>query len=173
MTEIGFWGTWWHDLFTYGFVTFAHVLIPSNSTTTASKEDAKGKENEREKRKNDIPHSLRLHVIFALSGLMHMGGSYIQSLPTNPYSTFLTFFLQGVGISFQGLLLSLLLKAGFGKDCTKTRTVVFVFSALWGFASFPFLVTDMARGGLFRTKFLPISLTGLWWGNRWPGWFDL
>lgn len=153
---IGFWGGYWHDLFKHAFLAFTRGCMPEQPNSDQSTRGYK------------MRKILRLNGIFVLSGLCHATASYMQAARTYPFLTFLSFAVQGVGISLQQLLSSFLEKKGVGERVKKG--MVLGLSVVWAYGTMYVFLGDLAASGAFRLKLVPVSVIGLGLGRRWPGW---
>ncbi len=100
---------------------------------------------------------LRLHLVFGISGLIHASGSSLTP-GTNPWLSFLAFFLQAPGIVLQEVLRAWLKKIGAGEVAQKM--VVFVFVLAWSMGSMPLLIGDMAAASFWEARALPFCIIG-------------
>ncbi|GKZ18630.1 hypothetical protein AbraIFM66951_007650 [Aspergillus brasiliensis] len=165
----GCWSIWWHQLFRYGFVSAGHwllSLLPSRLSSSRS-----------------VRRTLTVLVAFALSGIIHASGSYAQNRETHPLAgPFRFFILQAVGILVQGVI-SPPLWLWMPRPMRRTCNVVFALAWLLGTSGS--VVEDFARGGMWFTEPLPVSLLrglgvgvddgdrGWWcWSGKWFGRWD-
>ncbi|RAL10025.1 wax synthase family protein [Aspergillus homomorphus CBS 101889] len=163
---IGCWSKWWHQLFRVGFTSTGRWLQSLLPAPVAS-----------------LPGVRQLvytFVAFALSGLVHSCGSYAQIEHTTPAHGPMRFFLlQAVGFVVQGLVANLLVPRGV------RRAANLAFAVGWLYLTAPAIVDDFARGGLWLTEPLPVSLfrglgigvheedRGWWcWGLPWFAYWD-
>ncbi|PWY85760.1 hypothetical protein BO94DRAFT_96727 [Aspergillus sclerotioniger CBS 115572] len=164
----GCWSQWWHQLFRFGFTSTAHWLLsflPARLSNTRT-----------------IRRFFTVIIAFALSGLVHASGSYVQYRETIPLTgAFRFFILQAVGILAQEII------SPSWSRCPKSirRICNAVFALGWLLLTGGSIVEDFSRGGLWFTEPLPVSvLRGLgigvvptdrgwwWWGGTWFGSWD-
>lgn len=170
----GCWSRWWHQLFRFGFLSTTHWLIswlPRRLTTHA-----------------DIRRFILTSIVFSLSGLVHAGGSYTAFEDTWPFSTFIFFLLQAVGIMIQDLVSKNLVPCLFPTKSIPRwlcRTANAAFAFGWLIFCGGYIADDFAKAGLWLTEPLPVSpLRGLgfglgvegegWWcwNEPWFQWWD-
>jgi len=147
--QLGFWSSFWHDLFRFAFVSIGFELIPDlpsteKKTTTSTTNDF-----------------LRMNIAFIISGLMHAAGSYTQYKATHPGHVFIGFFVQGLGVALQRLICKFHTATNLPPHLSKAT--IFSFTIIWACMTAPLVIGDMALGGLFRTKAIPFSVVEWRW----------
>ncbi|KAM3086572.1 hypothetical protein ACMFMG_000702 [Clarireedia jacksonii] len=152
----GLWGSWWHQIFRLVFSSPTTYLISQGylypkSTTTK------------------LIASL---IAFAISGVLHSGGSISQIPPTRPWNPFTFFMLQALGIIIQ-MSLAVGLKSVIRRMPKGVRQATNAGYALgWGLLTGWVLADDFARGGLWLYEPIPVSvLRGLGYGYEGEGWW--
>ena len=147
---VGFWGTFWHPLFKLGFQETGNWLIPPpNPTPTPNPKSSTSYFS--------LRSIMRLHLVFALSGIMHAAGSWVTP-GTTPWHSFLAFFFQANAIVLQELVRAGLKKLGARKVVQKLGVLVFVLG--WSLLTMPLLVGDMAVAKYWHAKALPFCIIG-------------
>lgn len=136
----GFWNSWWHQMFRFGFLSPGFYLTDClgihRSSVTAN--------------------ALRLLVAFALSGFVHACGCYTQWPATSSPKLFLSFMIQPVGIALQHFITMLL-----GEDSKSDRLFKPSFMVVWLSLTFGAAGDEYARGGMWLVEPLPFSPLGL------------
>lgn len=160
----GWWGSWWHQTFRFGFEAAAGKLLDALDV---------------DKRSNN-GRMASIFVAFFLSGCLHAAGSYTQLGDTRPLMGPMRFFLlQPLGILLQLFLTKVLSKAGVRTRTPKMLRQVanFVYVHVWGYFTAPLLIDDFAKGGNFLFEpiaFSPLRAMGLgakddtwycWWNG--------
>jgi hypothetical protein len=182
----GAWSETWHQMFRFGFSEAARFVteLLFGSRTTIQDKKTKTNDHPRQRtpaearsRKNSKERTLeekciQALVAFAVSGFIHVCGSYTQFAPTRPLSgPFLFFILQAVGVILQRFLARVLLPATFSfpfSDLPRwlPRTSNFIFVTIWLLITGPLMAEDFARGGIWHFEPVPISpfrwILGLW-----------
>ena len=98
-----------------------------------------------------------MHVAFALSGLIHAFGDLANPRAARPGS-FLYFFLNGLAITFEDVVIKLGKGLGFRETTTgATRWVGYVWVVWWATASAPVYVEWMNESGVAGKPALPYS----------------
>jgi hypothetical protein len=93
-------------------------------------------------------------MTFLLSGILHACVSQTLAGSTGPWTAFVAFALQPFGTSME---------AAAGRSRSWRAIGHFDFTLSWLVLTFPFLVDDLARSGIWFTEPLPFSLL------RWMG----
>ncbi|KAL4883308.1 membrane bound O-acyl transferase family-domain-containing protein [Aspergillus karnatakaensis] len=159
---VGTWGTWWHQIFRFGFVSTAKWLISFFPSTLSSH--------------RTFRRIISTVVAFGISGLMHGTGSYTQiGRGTHPISgTFLFFISQALGIflqdTFSRIVVLQLTRLGFPPPRWLRRLGNVAFVLVWLFGLGHLIADDFARGGLWLTEPLPISFLRGLMGRGWNCW---
>lgn len=139
----GFWGSWWHQTFRFGFSAPTKWLIrqgylEEKSTATA------------------VVGAL---VAFVISGFLHATGSYTTIPQTNVWGPPTFFFLAGAGTSLQGIL-STKFKRQIEKQPRWIRRISnLLFTFIWLHISSKFLLDDFGRCGIWLWEPVPFSPT--------------
>lgn len=145
----GFWGEWWHQLLRRHFCSIGDAVAGFFAFNSP----------------NDYQQATRYMVAFLLSGILHASGSYTSGGSTRPWAAFVSFALQPFGIFIEataGRYLSLaspqIAASGFW------RTIGHLgFTLSWLMLTFPLLIDDLARSGIWFIEPVPFSLL------RWMG----
>jgi len=152
----GLWGSWWHQTFRFAFSAPSNFLInngyiPAHST---------------------LGRMSALFFAFAISGILHCGGS-ISQFPKTYYSHAPIFFmLQAVGILIQSTLCGILHPVIKEMPKQVRQAGNFLFTFLWLLYTGFWLTDDFARGGIWLYEPIPISpLRGLGFGEKDAGWW--
>ena len=173
----GCWGKWWHQYFRAGFTNTSLWVLSFFPEKLATK--------------RIIRQTVSVFVAFTLSGLIHMGGSYVQIADTNPRGPFTFFLLQAIGVTIEDLfkraILSGMLPYTLPRWVKWTANCLFV--ACWLVFTGSYIADDFARGGIWLTEPVPVSILrwlnigikgdGWWcWKEPWfrfwkgEGWWD-
>ena len=173
----GCWGKWWHQLFRAGFTNASRWILSFFPEKLATK--------------RIVRQTIVVFVAFNISGLIHAGGSYVQIADTNPRGPLKFFFLQAVGVTiedaFRRTILPVLLPFPLPRWVNWTANYLFV--ACWLVFTGSYIADDIARGGVWLTEPVPVSLLrwldigikgdGWWcWKEPWfhsfkgKGWWD-
>ncbi|KAI0200113.1 hypothetical protein F4808DRAFT_430609 [Astrocystis sublimbata] len=144
---LGFWGTWWHQTFRFGFSAPTKWLM-CNGYLPSSRSKAG-------KIINPIVGAI---VAFAQSGLIHGAGSYSTVPATHYWGPPLFFALAGLGTVIQSVLSRSLGRRAenFPRWLRRLGNITFVFLWLWA-TSAP-LLDDFGRCGIWLWEPVPISL---------------
>ncbi|KAK4621365.1 hypothetical protein CLAFUW4_06577 [Fulvia fulva] len=161
----GWWGTWWHQIFRFGFEA------PTTSLLKLLGVD----------KKSQAGKLMSMFTAFVLSGGLHACGSHTQLGDTRPFlGPFRFFLLQPFGILAQTATSGLLKKAGIADKVPKSLRRLGNFLAVfaWMYFTAPLLVDDFAKGGVWLFEPLAISpLRVLGYGakddNGWDLWYGL
>ncbi|KAI9374922.1 membrane bound O-acyl transferase family-domain-containing protein [Aspergillus egyptiacus] len=157
----GAWGRWWHQIFRFGFVSTAKWIISLFPPTISSH--------------RSIRRIIVTLVAFGISGLLHGFGSYTQLGDTRPFrGTFLFFILQAVGIFSQDMcsriLVALLTRHGLPPPRWLRRIGNVAFVLGWLFYTGNRAADEFAKGGMWLTEPLPVSLVRGLMGKGWLVW---
>lgn len=143
----GCWGQCWHQLFRFGFTSTARwalSLLPVDLAPSPQ-----------------VRRIVMAFLAFLVSGTIHGCGSYTQHANTKPLSgPFLYFVLQPAGVAIQDVFS----KAVLPKICRRElpqwlrRAANFMFAYSWLMGSGSLIADDLARGGVWLTEPIPISL---------------
>ncbi|KAI9830740.1 MAG: hypothetical protein M1819_005404 [Sarea resinae] len=157
----GWWGGWWHQSFRFAFEAPSKWLLEKTGI----------------ERTSNVGKVLQLVLAFSLSGFLHACASYTQAGPSEPLKgAFLFFFLQPYGIILQITLAQLLKYYGIRDRTPKPlrQAVNFVYVHMWMYYTAPLLTDDFAKGGLWLSEPVPVSLVrGLGFGGPGEGWWCL
>ncbi|KAI1868585.1 uncharacterized protein JN550_006160 [Neoarthrinium moseri] len=148
----GFWGSWWHQTFRFGFAAPTKWLIRQGYLTKGS--TAAG-----------IVGAL---IAFVQSGFLHSMGSYTTVPESRPWDPPIFFFLSGVGTQLQAVL-ARLFKARIEQMprwVKRISNLAFVF--IWLHITCKFLLDDFGRSGLWLWEPVPFSFVR-WLGYGIPG----
>lgn len=134
LTPLGFWGEFWHDYLQLAFCCIANWLSGP----------VKGSLN---------PGAFKimyLFVVFAVSGIMHMCGSFMLPSHSRPVTRqLLCFVLQPIGIVGQGLLRKTLIYViGAGSRYCALQLLT---TLLWFYWTTPLIWNDLLLGGFWDT----------------------
>ncbi|KAK3081112.1 hypothetical protein LTS18_010125 [Coniosporium uncinatum] len=154
----GFWGTWWHQMFRFVFVSARRWVSDRMGSEWGS------------------PSSKAITIVtaFLLSGIVHAGGTYTLWRAPSPLGPFLFFALQPFG-----LLLELALQKWSLNKLIRpfSRLLRLIALLSWFRLTFPLLADGLAAGGMRLFEPLLVSLlrgVGLvdgesrWWCWRGP-----
>lgn len=138
---LGFWGSFWHNLYRVGFESISQFMVPPPS--------------------HGAPLSLsyeflRMEIVFILSGILHAAASYAVDSNTYPAQPFLCFVLQGIGIILQTILTKLVRRVSRQRYIVKI--VVFCFSLVWLYLTLRLLLDDLSRRGVYKGLALPFNI---------------
>lgn len=140
----GWWGSWWHQTFRYGFESGGKWLCDCLSLDKKSK---KGR-------------AVQVITAFTLSGCLHAAGSYSMLGDTWPLGSFLFFFFQSFGLMAELILKSTLKGIGV-TNITPSRVqqaINFICVHVWFYYTAHLLTDDWARGGIWLAQPLPFSI---------------
>ncbi|PYH99480.1 hypothetical protein BO71DRAFT_394360 [Aspergillus ellipticus CBS 707.79] len=174
---IGCWSQWWHQIFRYGFISTSQWILSLLGN---------GKSNPPTRSTRRL---VTLIVAFSVSGFLHACGSYAQIPDTCPLTGTYRFFIsQAGGILLQDLWCRTILPRLVSVDAVPRplrRAGNAAFALGWLLYTGRWITEDFARGGLWFTEPLPVSLfrglgvgvaevdQGWWcWGERWFGHWD-
>ncbi|KAL3417984.1 hypothetical protein PVAG01_10994 [Phlyctema vagabunda] len=153
----GLWGGWWHQTFRFLFAAPTNYLISKKIIEPRS----------------ITAKLVGLFVAFAISGMLHAGGSLTQFPDTYPMQPFVFFMLQAVGIIVQTTLCTSFKTpiSSLPPSIKKLGNLIFTFG--WLSLTADWLIDDFARGGLWLFEPLPFSFlrgmglypdrNGGWW----------
>jgi hypothetical protein len=152
----GLWGSWWHQTFRFAFSAPSNYLIANKYIQAHS----------------TLARVSALFFAFAISGILHSGGS-ISQFPSTYFSHAPIFFmLQALGIVIQSTacaVFALVLKR-VPRRVRMAGNVVFTFLWLWNTGAW--LTDDFARGGIWLYEPIPVSpLRAMGLGERDAGWW--
>ncbi|KXJ95526.1 hypothetical protein Micbo1qcDRAFT_157503 [Microdochium bolleyi] len=143
----GFWGSWWHQTFRFGFAAPTKWLLRKGYIT-----------------KGTLAADAASFVIaFVQSGFLHAAGSYTTAPTTRWWMPPATFLLSGLGMLLQQNLSRLLWRSsGIAERETTPRWVRragnLAFVLVWlSLTAWP-LLDDFARSGLWLFEPVPVSL---------------
>ncbi|ETS88054.1 hypothetical protein PFICI_01882 [Pestalotiopsis fici W106-1] len=143
----GFWGTWWHQTFRFGFAAPTNWLIRNGYIREKSTSAA-------------VVGAL---VAFLQSGFIHAMGSYTTLPKTHWWEPPVFFFLSGVGTQLQSTV-SKAFKPQIDKMPQWVRRAGnFLFVFVWLHLTCKWLVDDFGRCGLWLWEPVPFSIV------RWLG----
>ncbi|KAI1336924.1 membrane bound O-acyl transferase family-domain-containing protein [Xylariaceae sp. FL0016] len=140
----GFWGSWWHQTFRFGFSAPAQWLVRNGYVE-------KGSGGER---------IVGAFCAFLLSGFLHASASYSTVPETKWWLPPVFFLLSGVGTVLQ----SSLCRSSFAKPFIENtpqwarRAGNLLFVVLWLWATHWALVDDFGRCGLWLFEPVPVSV---------------
>lgn len=167
----GWWGNWWHQLFRMGMSEPSRVLIEKLGS------DPRGWK----------ARCVRLVIAFGISGVIHAGASYTTFGPeTRPLLGSFSFFIfQAFGILAEQVVFDTL---GISKTllmCPRPlkRAGTCLYLMIWFYLSAPWLIDDIATGGVWLFEPVPISIfrglglgagdQGWWcWHGEWATWWS-
>lgn len=158
----GLWGDTWHQLFRFAFDSAGDFLAKPL-----------GAGWERKTAKGGV---LRLFTAFFLSGLLHAAASYTTISRSHPWTAFLFFAVQPLGILAQRLASAYLRERGWRDRLPiwsrRASNVAFVFA--WCCATGPMIADDFAAVGVWLYEFVPYSVwRGEWvWHDMVGKWYD-
>lgn len=153
----GIWSLWWHQMFRLSLSAPHEPLCKYLRISTSS---GPGK-------------VLGLLIAFAISAAIHAAGSTTNLGASRPWAGSAAFFaVQPVGILLEMAVkmgvkrsgISSVLPRGMGK----VLRVVWVHA--WFFYTAPLFATDVARGGVWLTEPVPVSIVGGLTGKGWVKW---
>lgn len=139
----GFWGSWWHQTFRFGFSAPTKWLIHNGYV----------------KEKSTAATVVGALVAFVTSGFLHGTGSYTTIPETNVWGPPTFFFLSGVGTSLQSTLSKRLKKQIEKQPRWVRRAGNLLFTMIWLHISSKFLLDDFGRCGIWLWEPVPFSLT--------------
>ncbi|KAH6660020.1 membrane bound O-acyl transferase family-domain-containing protein [Truncatella angustata] len=143
----GFWGSWWHQTFRFGFAAPTEWMIRNGYIEKGSTPAA-------------VVGAL---VAFVTSGFLHAMGSYTTIPKTHWWEPPVFFFLSGVGTQLQSVL-SKKFRKSIGKMprfIRRAGNLLFTFA--WLHLTCKFLLDDFGRCGIWLWEPIPFSFA------RWLG----
>ncbi|KAI0395059.1 hypothetical protein F5Y17DRAFT_425052 [Xylariaceae sp. FL0594] len=164
----GFWGTWWHQSFRFGFAAPGKWLLRNGYLRLGSRT----KNESPSKASVALDRAIAAGLAFAQSGLIHGAGSYGTPWPSRPWHPPLFFALSFLGTVIQATLLSHLLPATGGNEGRNgngmssrekmhrfvRRSANLTFACVWLAATGWLLVEDLSRCGVWLFEPVPVSL---------------
>jgi hypothetical protein len=151
---VGFWGSWWHQIFRFAFVSPGHWILRRLDLAQGS----------------GTARWITFITAFILSGVVHASGTYTLWQTASPLGPLFFFLLQPVGLALQGLIERsgsvLRLPIPFSRLLRVTLLIS------WFWLTFPLLADGLAGGGMWLFEPLPVSiLRGLGWSTiDWQWW---
>jgi hypothetical protein len=143
----GFWGSWWHQTFRFGFAAPTEWMIRNGYL----------------KEKSTATAVVGALVAFVTSGFLHGTGSYTTIPDTHYWEPPFFFFLSGVGTLLQSVL-SRKFQAQIKKLPRWLRRVGnLAFVMVWLYVSCRFLIDDFGRCGIWLWEPVPFSFAR-WFG---------
>jgi hypothetical protein len=148
----GFWGSWWHQTFRFGFSAPTKWMIDNGYIV-----------------KGTVWGSLvGALVAFVQSGFLHAMGSYGTIPTTRTWEPPVFFFLAGVGAQLQTTLSRALKSPIERMPRWARRAGNLIFVAVWLHMTNQFLFDDFGRNGLWLWEPVPFSFVR-WLGFGTPG----
>jgi hypothetical protein len=154
----GFWGETWHQMFRMHFVSLGDAVSgwKLRNGISVSGRGAGDKQS-------TARGAIRLATVFLLSGAFHACASYTLLGPTRPWSSFLFFALQPLGIGIQSIC-SWLVVGPYLSDSTSwwklwvRQCSNLGFTVLWLWTFSGLLLDDLTSGGIWLSEPVPFSL---------------
>ncbi|KAH7035084.1 uncharacterized protein B0I36DRAFT_317579 [Microdochium trichocladiopsis] len=142
----GFWGSWWHQTFRFGFSAPTKYLLRYGYITKGTL----------------AADAASFAIAFVQSGFLHAAGSYTTVPESKWWMPPLTFLLSGVGMLLQQNLARLLWsRTSLSREATPRwvrRAANLVFVLAWlSLTAWP-LLDDFGRAGLWLYEPVPVSL---------------
>ncbi|KAK6079087.1 hypothetical protein SCUP515_04120 [Seiridium cupressi] len=154
----GFWGSWWHQTFRFGFAAPTKWLIRNGYIRERSTAAA-------------IVGAL---VAFVQSGFLHSMGSYTTVPKTHFWEPPIFFFLSGIGTSLQSTLSKTFKTQIESMPRWGRRAGNLLFAMVWLHFSSKFLLDDFGRCGIWLWEPVPFSFARLFGygvkGDHWWRW---
>lgn len=152
----GLWGSWWHQTFRFAFSAPSNYLIKKGYIQ---------------------PHTLKERLLsiffaFAISGVLHSGGSVSQFPYTLPLQAFIFFMVQGAGVLIQTTFCQVFRPQIKQLSKPARQWGNFTFTFIWLLFTGFWLCDDFARGGMWLYEPIPISpLRAMGLGDKGDWWW--
>ncbi|TBU46199.1 membrane bound O-acyl transferase family-domain-containing protein [Dichomitus squalens] len=134
------WGRAWHQFLRRHFKQFGSIAVDTL----------------RIPRGTFLSSQVQVHVAFAVSGLLHSFGDLANARATRAGS-FIYFFLNGLAITFEDVVIRLAKSFGFTGLTTSTRWLGYAWVVLWVSLSIPVYVDWMNETGVWGKDTVPYS----------------
>lgn len=152
----GLWGSWWHQTFRFAFSAPSNYLIKNGYIRPHS----------------TLARMSALFFAFAISGVIHAGGSITQFPKTYWWNCPIFFLLQAPGVLLQMTFCSLLHPVIRKFPPPIRQAGNFAYTFFWLLYTGWWLTDDFARGGMWLYEPIPLSpLRGMGFGERDAGWW--